>query len=393
MCKEIIIVTSEIPFPDNSGGKIYTWGRMKLLKSMGYNLTLFSPCDKGEKVDLCKLKEVCKDVFFYEKKNKLIQALRYVYHPFTVATRRCNKMIDDINEYVEKNKVDLIIADSPIIAVNVKSKSVPIIITQHNIEYIAFKSMSMNAKSLKKKIAYYREYLLCKAYERRLYKNKLIKGYTFISEKDMEFFKEKYPEANCLLVPMGWNESDNKIVDSDNHSKKMIYTGQMNYEPNAQAVIYFAENIFGKIKSKVPDAEFYIVGKNPIESVKKLEEIDGITVTGYVESIEKYMNECSLVVIPLLSGGGVKIKLFEALSYKKVVVSTDIGTEGTVFKDNRDLFIENDSDKFAERCIEVLLKGDKYKKVGEAGYNTLKEVYSWNKIGERYSNFIQDIIQ
>lgn len=392
MCKDIIIVTSEIPFPDNSGGKIYTWGRMKLLKKMGYNITLFSSCEVGEKVDLCALKEVCKEVFVYEKKNKMFNALRYWFYPFTVATRRSSKMINDINRYVNENKIKLIIADSAIIAVNVKKSSISVIITQHNIEYMAFKSMSINARSLIKKAAYYREYLLCKIYEKRLYKSKFIKGYTFISDNDMKFFKAKYPEANCVLIPMGWNENDNS-VNLNISSKKIIYTGQMNYEPNAQAVIYFAENIFKIIKKKIPDSEFYIVGKNPTEAVKKLEQIEGITVTGYVESIKKYMQECDLVVIPLLSGGGVKIKLFEALSYKKIIVSTDKGIEGTVFKNNRDLFVENDSEKFAERCIEILSDIDKYKYVGENGYNTLKEVYSWNRIGERYNSFIQDIIQ
>ena len=393
MCKDIVIVTSELPFPDNSGGKIYTWGRMKILKKMGYNITLFSSCEKDENVDLYTLKKVCKEVYTYEKKHKMLRALRYGYYPFTVATRRSNKMIKDINKYIEENQIKLVIADSAIIASNVKSVSIPIIITQHNIEYMAFKSMSINAKNLKKKIAYYREYLLCKMYEKRLYKNKYIKGYTFISDKDMSFFQEKYPDANCILIPMGWSDDGSKDVISNTNSKKIIYTGQMNYEPNAQAVIHFAENIFGTIRKKIPDAEFYIVGKNPTEPVKELEKIEGVTVTGYVDSIEKYMQDCGLVVIPLLSGGGVKIKLFEALSYKKVVVSTDKGYEGTVFKNKQDLFVENDSDKFAEKCIEVLSDGDKYKQIGENGYNTLKEIYSWNKIGQRYSKFIEDIIK
>lgn len=390
--KNIIIVTSELPFPANSGGKIYTWNRMKLLNKMGYNITLFSLVDIAEKVDYEKLKEVCKEVFVYEKKNKLISAIIYFYYPFTVATRKNNRMKKDINEYIKKNKINLIIADSAIIAVNVKTKSIPIVITQHNIEYVAFKSMSFNAKSIKKKIAYYREYILCRIYEKNLYKNEYIKGYTFISEKDMEFFKEKYSNTHNLLVPMGWNDNEEREISLDFNSKKIVYTGQMNYEPNVQAVVYFAESIFNRIKKEIPEAEFIIVGKKPVEEVKRLENIKGITVTGYVDSIDPYMKECSLVVIPLLSGGGVKIKLFEALSYKKVVVSTSKGVEGTIFKNNRDLFIENDSQKFAEKCIDVLKNSVAYKSVGEKGYRTLIDTYSWNKIGERYDKFIQDII-
>lgn len=392
MHKNIIIVTSELPFPANSGGKIYTWDRIKLLSNMGYNITLFSLRDIGEDVKYDELKKVCKEVFTYEKKSKLKRALIYFYYPFTVATRKSNEMKDDINKYIKENNIDLVIADSAIIAVNVKTELVPIIITQHNIEHKAFKTMSSSAQSIIKKIAYYREYILCTVYERILYKNRSIKGYTFISEKDMSFFRKKYTNKNCLLVPMGWNETGEIESSANRNSKKMIYTGQMNYEPNVQAVVYFAKNIFGNIKREVPEAEFIIVGKKPVEEVKQLENIEGITVTGYVESIDPYMRDCSLVVIPLLSGGGVKIKLFEALSYKKIVVSTSTGAEGTIFEDKKDLFIEDDKEKFANKCIEILRNYDTYKSIGENGYKTLVNEYSWEKIGERYDKFIQGII-
>ena len=84
MHKNIIIVTSELPFPANSGGKIYTWDRIKLLSNMGYNITLFSLRDIGEDVKYDELKKVCKEVFTYEKKSKLKRALIYFYYPFTI---------------------------------------------------------------------------------------------------------------------------------------------------------------------------------------------------------------------------------------------------------------------------------------------------------------------
>lgn len=388
--KCIIWVTSELPFPSNSGGRIYTWERIKAMKKKGYEIILFTISD-NEEVDYNALNQVCKEVLVFERGNKYVKALRCFWNPFSVATRDIPEMRGKILEYINNEEVNTIIADSLFVAKSCLNDKVPVILTQHNIEYVAFKSMALNANNFIKRLVFYREYILCKAYEKRLYKNKCIKGYTFISSEDKEFFDIRNPKKDTLLVPIG---TDLQSIDKNIYHYKagvIVFTGKMDYEPNVQAVVNFAKNIFTKIKKEIPYAKFFIVGKNPTKEVKELEEIEGIVVTGFVDSTEQYLVDANIVVIPLLSGGGVKIKLFEALSYKNIVVTTSKGVEGTSFRDGKELIIREEDDGFAAACIDVIKNTSKYMGLGENGFRYMTEKYSWDSIASNYTDFINQI--
>ncbi|WP_297423412.1 glycosyltransferase [Clostridium sp.] len=392
--RHIVFVTLELPYPSTSGGRIYTWERMKILKSLGYDITLFSIVDDKEEINYEHMKNICSNIKTYRRENKYLKAIKYFWKPFSVATRFIPKMKKDLVEFIECNNIDLVIADSAIIAENCFNNVSPIILTQHNIEYLTFKSMANETTNVLKRIVYFREYFLCKQYEGKLYKNKSIIGYTFISFEDKKLFDSMYPNKNTFLIPMGWHDCCLKynFSNSPQECKKIVFTGKMNYEPNVQAVKYFSESIFPKIKEKYENVKFYIVGKKPTKEVKDLELIKGIKVTGFVESTEKYLYDADIVVIPLLSGGGVKIKLFEALGKRKIVVTTSKGVEGTEFTHREDLLVADESNKFAQYCIEILSNKSKYEYLGDNGYKKLNSIYSWNEIGKKYKKFIESTI-
>ena len=388
--KSLIFITMEIPYPCNSGGRKYTWERIIELKRQGYDIVLFSLKESDEKIYKQEYDKYIKKSYFYDRKNKLKSVIKNINLPFSVATRTNIEMKKDIENFIKNNKVDAIILDTVLMGNNIVSTNIPYILTQHNIEYKTFKSMGKTCKNILKKIIFYREYLLTKKFEKRYYKNKLFKGITFISEEDKEFFEKEFGKiASYELIPIGVEKKEINYIDES--KGKIVFTGKMDYQPNVDAVVYFVNNIFKKLKRKIPIAKFYIVGKSPTKKVIDLENVNGVRVTGQVKSIENYIKDANIVVIPLLSGGGVKIKLFEALQYKRLVISTQKGVEGTSFKDEKHILVADNNDKFISLCIDAIENYSAYRGIPEEGNKYMIDNYSWEKIGAKYKVFIDEI--
>lgn len=228
-----------------------------------------------------------------------------------------------------------------------------------------------------------------KKFEDKLYKSGIINAYTFISEDEMNEFQKIYTNTKSVCIPQGYDIKVKDVNKKDN--KKIVFTGKMDYEPNVQAVKWFVKDIFPIIQAEVPQSKFYIVGKAPTEEVTKLSN-KNIIVTGEVKDVQSYLQDANLCVIPLLSGGGVKIKLFEAIGNGNIVVSTSKGIEGTKFKNMEHLIVEDNNVKFAEKCIDILNNKLEYEHLVREGMKLIINKYSWDAIGEKYNQFINEIV-
>jgi glycosyltransferase involved in cell wall biosynthesis len=390
----------ELPYPANSGGRIYTWERLKQLKKYDNKIFLFSIKDKDEFVNYAELRKVCFNINMYNRPNKYINGLTNLFKPYSVISRYDKNMHNDIRNLIKKNEIDLIIIDIPEMLLNCPvNNNIPKVLTQHNIEYKVFQNIAKNSKNIIKKVIFKFEYIKMKKFENKIYSSNFLDGYTFISQNDMAEFKTSYPNNNCICIPQGYEikKGNNKLSETNimntQKQKVIVFTGKMDYEPNAQAVKWFCNDIFPIIKESIRNIKFYIVGKNPKKEVLNLATQD-IIVTGEVKDTKEYIQMADLFVIPLLSGGGVKIKLFEALGNGKVVVTTDKGVEGTKFLNNIHLFIANNSIEFANKCIYVLDDNNTSIK-NELIHNSVKLIedeYLWKGIGNVYNNYLNTIV-
>lgn len=134
---------------------------------------------------------------------------------------------------------------------------------------------------------------------------------------------------------------DVSLISKHDNDNVIMFVGKMNYEPNVVAVTYFAEDIFLKLSVSHPKLQFLIVGASPDVRVRKLERLSNIVVTGYVESLEPYYRKATIVVAPMLTGAGIQNKIIQAMSYACCVVTTPIGAEGLMIKNNEIAIFDN----------------------------------------------------
>lgn len=190
---------------------------------------------------------------------------------------------------------------------------------------------------------------------------------------------------NAVEVPNGyqrvWEPIDHGTPNDPDHPV-FLFIGLMGYEPNVDAVRWFASDVFPAIRRELPDAEFRIVGRHT-ESVESLGTLPGVTVAGSVESLQPELERADVSVVPLRSGAGTRLKVVEAMANRLPVVSTAIGCEGIDVSDGVHLLVADDSAAFARSCIRAVSDASLRADLIAAAEARYLETYQWSTIRER----------
>jgi glycosyltransferase involved in cell wall biosynthesis len=147
------------------------------------------------------------------------------------------------------------------------------------------------------------------------------------------------------------------------------------------------------IWNEKPRAKFFIVGKGPRASLKTLANKDNrIVVTGRVKDVRPLIDKAKLFVVPIRVGGGTRLKILEAMSMNKAVVSTTLGAEGIHYTNRNNIIITDHPQDFAKAVLYLLNNKEKALEIGAAGRKLVCEQYDWRIIGEKLKKTYQDVL-
>ncbi len=153
----------------------------------------------------------------------------------------------------------------------------------------------------------------------------------------------------------------------------------MDFRPNVDAMLWFAQSAWLRIKQAVPNAQWLIVGQKPSPRLDPLRADDSIHITGAVEDTRDYIARAEVYIAPLQVGGGTRFKLLEAMSMRKAIVSTTLGCEGFEVSNGVEMMLADDANQFADAIIALLRDSQKRSAMGE---NALRFAwrYDWREI-------------
>jgi polysaccharide biosynthesis protein PslH len=190
----------------------------------------------------------------------------------------------------------------------------------------------------------------------------------------------------CAVVPNGADVQHLAAVEgSDQIEGRLLFTGTMSYPPNAQAARWMVERVLPAIRARRPDVSLTIVGRDPPAAVRQLAG-DAVTVTGRVPDLASHFASAAVVVAPLLSGSGTKLKVLEAMAAGRPVVATSIGAEGIGARDGEHLRVADGPERFAATVAELLDDRSEAARIARNGRELVAERYSWSASGERMAH-------
>jgi len=159
-----------------------------------------------------------------------------------------------------------------------------------------------------------------------------------------------------------------------------LFVGTMSYAPNADAAEFFARSILPRIQKEIPEAQFQIAGRDPGPRVARLHDGRSILVTGEVPDVGPYWAGATAGVAPIRFGGGTRIKILEAMSYGRPVVSTHVGAEGIEGTDGEHFLLADEPAEFAAACVRLARDNAQWERIAERGHLLVRERYEWRQI-------------
>jgi glycosyltransferase involved in cell wall biosynthesis len=154
----------------------------------------------------------------------------------------------------------------------------------------------------------------------------------------------------------------------------------MDFRPNVDAVLWFAEQVLPLIAASTPDVHLYVVGQRPHRRLRQLADNPRVTITGRVDDPKPYIARAEVYVVPLRVGGGTRLKLLEAMSMGKAVVSTHLGAEGFPVSDGKELVLADDPAAFASAVVQLIDNPEWRSALGKEGRAFVKQKYDWQII-------------
>ena len=170
--------------------------------------------------------------------------------------------------------------------------------------------------------------------------------------------------------------SSGEQPDDRNYRFDLLFTGKMDYRPNVDGVLWFANEVWPRIQDELPGVTWGIVGQNPHPRLDQLRNKPGIVLTGWVQDIRPYLVAATIYITPLRIGSGTRLKLIEAMSAHKPIVSTTIGAEGFPIRNGEELIIADTPAEMAQAVVALLGDSARRERLGEAAFR-LAQQYDW----------------
>lgn len=292
-----------------------------------------------------------------------------------------------LDEMTSAEQFDLLFSSFSILGFYRFPRNIPRIGNTHNVEYDNLRRASRETRSVVRKVFYFLQSLAVRRDEIRTARQFDVLLAT--SERDRRLFQEDLPEVRIEVIPNGVDLEDFSVQTVATEPHTMVFTGIMNYYPNDHGVRYFLEEIFPLIQARVPDAQVSIVGGSPSRAVKSYASAS-VHVTGYVKEIPPYLARAEVAIIPLLIGGGTRLKALEAMAMKKPIVSTTLGCEGLDLFDGESVLFGDTPQAFADAVVRLFLDPALRERISSRAHAQAR-AYRWEAISEKLEELFRQL--
>lgn len=185
-------------------------------------------------------------------------------------------------------------------------------------------------------------------------------------------------------IPLGLDR--NLFCEKDHASafegKRVVFSGNMGYEPNVSAILWFVKHCWPSIRQQVPGSRLQIVGASPHPKVLALRQEPGVEVTGRVDSVAGYLSSAAVAVAPMQSGSGMQFKVLEAMAAQTPVVVTKLGLGAIGAKPGAEILVEDDPAQVVIAVMRLLTDAELNKSIGAAGGNYVRRAHTWDAVND-----------
>lgn len=241
---------------------------------------------------------------------------------------------------------------TPYIATIRRYSKAPIVLRSHNLEYVIQDRIAKGERNLIKRP--YRRYLAkqLETYEMAVLDR--VDAVAAISPSDAQHFKACGTKTPLATIPFGV-DPDEYPMDEEGRGRKrpvFFHLGSMDWLPNEEGIRWLLTSVWPKVIRKRPDARLHLAGNKMPKDLLNA-EIPGARIKGRVKNAVSYLRERQVMVVPLFSAGGMRVKIIEGMAMGKAVIATSIGAEGIAHTNGKDILLAETATGFADAIISL----------------------------------------
>ncbi|HEX7965176.1 MAG TPA: glycosyltransferase [Gammaproteobacteria bacterium] len=305
--------------------------------------------------------------------------------PVDIYKHRVPALRAEVERLMAAGEIDLCVADFAVATPNVPLDGpVPVVFFSHNVEYMILKRLAaVQANPLKRALLGI-EWRKMRRYEATVCRKARLT--VAVSPEDRALHSADARGAAIFDVPTGVDTGYFKANGTPEAPAEIVFTGSMDWHPNEDAIRHFIGDILPTVRREVPRVNVTVVGRNPSGELRRAAEAAGVKVTGTVDDVRPYIDAAAVYVVPLRIGGGTRLKIFEALSMGKAVVSTTVGVEGLPLAPGEHYLRADDPQAFATAVVQLLRDPVQRHALGEAGQRLTHERYAWPQVARVFGS-------
>ena len=360
---KILILANKLPFPPRDGGSIATLNMLLGLHYAGNDLTCLAMNTSKHPFPVKEIPEELQNSIrftgvdcdtsirpFHLLINFLFSSLPYIAERFNIKAFR-----SALATLLKEESYDIIQLEGPYLYPYLdqirKESHARIALRAHNAEHLIWKRMA-----LREKVCLKRYYLGNLARRLRTYEMRVANAVDYlvpISDKDETCFRILGANTPMLTIPAGLNLEEYPLTEIP-PVPSLFYIGALDWRPNLEGLSWFLDHVFGLLLNEIPEIRLHVAGRNATHSFLKKLDHPNITYHGEVENAQSFMKSYGIMIAPLFSGSGIRIKILEAMAMGRPVVTTSTGIDGIPAENLRTVLVGDDPRHFSRLLLDLL---------------------------------------
>jgi polysaccharide biosynthesis protein PslH len=385
---KILVITTKSPYPLYEGRALRTYNLLKQTaqKHEVYLLTFVQTPEEVEGVDhlrgVCKFVEAIPLHLGGGKWVIALDILRELFGsaPLHAVKYRTRAMRKSVMAMLGAEKFDVVHLDMLHLGEYLDlCAGTPVVLVEHNVESALLRRRVDNTTNPLVKLYLYYQYRKLFAYEAKLCQraNRVMT----VSDLDAKMLEEMAGISDVTVISNGVDTDYFQNDGSQQRPNSLVFVGGLTWFPNLDAMRFFCSEILPRVATHIPDVSLTIVGKNPEGAgIREIFENPRVRLAGMVEDIRPIVSAAAAYIVPLRIGGGTRLKILDALSMGKALISTSVGCEGLDVVSGEHLLVEDSPEGFAAAVVRALREPELRHSLGNTGRELVKRKYEWNVI-------------
>jgi glycosyltransferase involved in cell wall biosynthesis len=398
----LLVLDEYLSWPIDSGKKVRTFNILEQL-SRQHRLMLLTYVwgDPSEAAGLAKFRELGIEVTTVERTNPrksglgfYVRLLRNLFSPlpYIVDGHLSEAYSSEVRRLVNEWKPDAVMAEwSPYSIFAERLGKIPRVAVAHNLESSIWRGYVDKADNPLKRTYLKLQYNRVKAFEESIFG--WLDGLVTVSPIELEYVRSAYPGLRSVQVDNGVDTEYFAPSDEPEDPRLVSFCGSMDWRPNQDGVTHFVNDTLPILRRRIPDIKVLMIGREPPAWLIELGNRHQVEFTGSVDDVRPMVQRSAVSIVPLRIGGGSRLKILEAFSMGKAVVSTTLGAEGLELSHGKHLLIADTPEEFAHAVADLIENPEQRRELGEAGRLLVESRYRWQEIAKVQSAFLESFVK